>query len=123
MSKVPGGGPATINGILYQMLWSLMRAVRMGVKDPEIDEHNRPVKALLILEPIGGGGDLQQIEGSSRIVEHLKADSTPGPWSLADVVRDVLPDLYLAIDDSCYDTSYRFVTEGHIGRRGCPVRS
>ena len=116
MAHVPRGSAATINGILYQMLWSLMSAVRMGLRDPKFDENNRPIKAMLVLEPVGGGGDLQQIEGVSRVVEQLKADSRPGSWSLTRVVRDVLPDLYLAIDDRFPDTSYRFVTEGAHGR-------
>ena len=90
----------------------------MGVQNSELDEHARPIKALLVLEPIGGGGDLQQIEGVRRIVEQLKADSSPGPWSLTVVVREVLPDLYLAIDDRYPDTDYRLVTEGRIGRWG-----
>jgi hypothetical protein len=116
MAKVPPGGPATINGVLYQMLWSLLRAVKLQTREYVADAFGQPSRAILILEPIGGGGDLQRVEGPKRAVEQLKADSSRGTWSLTDVVRDVLPDLYLAVDDEFPDTVFRFVTEGKIGR-------
>ena len=116
MVKVPSGGPANINGVLLQMLWSLLRAARLNASRCVADESTGQVAAAtLILEPIGGGGDLQEI-GTRRVVEQVKASPGDGTWSLAVVIQDVIPDLYLAIDDGASDTAYRFVTEGRIGR-------
>jgi hypothetical protein len=116
MSAPPAGGPATINGIIYQMLWSLLRAVRLYTKECDKDPQNGSVqRALLILEPLKGGGDIQQIQGPQRIVEQLKARSDGGTWSLREVIEEVLPDLYLAYDPTKPDTEYRFVTEGRMG--------
>lgn len=32
MTSPPAGGPATVNGVLYQILWSLLRALKMQNK-------------------------------------------------------------------------------------------
>ncbi|WP_397570430.1 hypothetical protein [Schlesneria sp. T3-172] len=114
--SVPAGGPATINGILYQMLWSLLRAVRLYTLDCDKDSKSGSIqRALLVLEPLRGGGDLQQVRGPARIVEQLKARSDEGTWSLREIIEEVLPDLYLAYDSSKPETEYRFVTEGRMG--------
>ena len=69
----------------------------------------------LILEP-SSGGDQQAIYPGLRVVTQLKARSTGGSWSLQEIVRGVLPDLYRAVDDAQPDTQYQFVTEGEQGR-------
>jgi hypothetical protein len=105
------GGSATANGILYQILGTLGRAVdislRAHVEGEDIGH------AILVIEPIGGGGDLQILRNRSRIVEQWKSRTTNRPWSLNDLITDVLPDLFCAVDGDV--KAYRFVTEGRIG--------
>ena len=92
---VPAGGPATIYGILYQMLWCLLQAAKVHVEEfARIPETSIPDRARLVLEPEGGGGDIQQ---GPRVVQ-LKAKTDEGPWSLQEVIAKVLPDLYRAVD-------------------------
>jgi hypothetical protein len=119
MSSPPRGGSATVNGILYQMLWSLLRALKMHIRECDRSPLDNSIeRAVLILEPSQGGGDVQEWAGRRRIVEQLKAKSGGGTWSLTDVVKEVLPDLYLARDAAFPETEYRFVTEGRMGRWG-----
>jgi hypothetical protein len=114
---IPAGGSATINGVLYQLLWSLLRAARLSVTTCDRDEENDRLRsAILVLEPLGGGGDLQEIGTASRIVEQVKARSGGSTWSLSEVVEEVLPDLYCAVGPDELASTYRFVTEGRIGR-------
>ena len=70
------------------------------------------IQVILRLEPIGGGGDLQEISAAGTIVEQVKARSDGGAWSLREVIDGVLPDLYRADPPA---TSYRFITEGKRG--------
>lgn len=65
-----------------------------------------------------GGGDLRVEIESGRIVEQWKARSDGGTWSLAELIDEVLPDLYRAVDGSALDSTavYRFVTERRRGR-------
>lgn len=51
-------------------------------------------------------------------MKQWKARSDGGTWSLAELIDEVLPDLYRAVDGSALDSSvvYRFVTEGRRGR-------
>jgi hypothetical protein len=114
---VPAGGPSTINGVLYQMLWSLLRATKLHVSDCSTDsETGAPAKATLTLEPIGGGGDIQEYGALSRLVDQVKSRPSGSTWSLREVVEDVLPDLYRAVDTGDCHSLYRFVTEGRMGR-------
>lgn len=51
--SVPAGGPGTINGVLYQLLWSLatlggLRATDQRIVDDRLDS------ITLIVEPSGG---------------------------------------------------------------------
>jgi hypothetical protein len=117
MTNVPPGGPSAINGVLYQMLWTLLRTTHLHASGCVPDEQTGQItQATLRLEPSGGGGDLQEIGQSSKVVQQLKARSDEGTWSLTEVVEGVLPDLYLAVDLAFPDTAYEFVTEGRIGR-------
>ncbi|MGO9598553.1 MAG: hypothetical protein ACLP7Q_11240 [Isosphaeraceae bacterium] len=120
MSAVPPGGPSTINGVLYQMLWTLLRTMEIHARNCPPDARSGEILgATLILEPRGGGGDLQETGESGRTVQQLKARSGGGTWSLREVVETVLPDLYLAVDLEQPETSYVFITEGRIdGWRG-----
>lgn len=111
-SPTPKGGPSTINGVLFQMLWSLLRAgtIEASCKwDPTSSEIS---SATLVLEP-SNGGDLQIHSAGSREVEQMKTRTTGDSWSIKELVDDVLPDLYRAIDLSIPNTRFRFVTDGH----------
>ena len=116
MCATPAGGPSTINGVLYQMLWCLFRATRLHISSCTLDENTREItQASIRLEPSGGGGDLQEITGDRKVVAQLKARSDQGTWSLREVVEEVLPDLYLAIEAGPASADYQFITEGRIG--------
>ena len=115
MSSVPAGGPSTINGVLYQMLWALHRLGTLTAKSAVVDDSTGQLTDVtIVLEPVDGG-DQQEIQGSRRIVEQIKSRSSLRTWSLQEVIREVLPDLYRAVDLACPDTTYRFVTEGQPG--------
>jgi hypothetical protein len=113
MATVPAGGPSTVNGILYQLLYSLLTLGSFRATGQRLAE-GRLEQATLILEP-SSGGDQQTISAGKRVVTQLKARSTAGPWSLQELVREVLPDLYLAVDERQPDTEYQFITEGRRG--------
>ena len=72
-------------------------------------------EALLVLEPAGGGGDLRVTTDVTE-VEQLKAKSDGGTWSLQTIIREVLPDLFLAVEDRGSARRFRFITEGRMGR-------
>ena len=38
MASIPAGGPSTINGVLYQMLWALHRLGALTAFSPEVDD-------------------------------------------------------------------------------------
>jgi hypothetical protein len=119
MTRVAPGGPSIINGVLYQILWTLLKTTQLHASACVADEQTGQItQATLRLEPVGGGGDVQEIVNSRRLVQQLKAKSDEGTWSLTEVVKSVLPDLYLAVDLSKPDANYEFVTEGRIGRWG-----
>src|SRR5438874_762015 len=110
MPPIPHGGPSAVNGVLYQMLYSLLtlggfRAVGHRLGDGRLEQ------VTLVLEP-STGGDQQALYPGVRVVTQLKARSTGGAWSLQEIVRGVLPDLYRAVDRTHPNTQYQFVTEG-----------
>src|SRR5579871_5526013 len=114
MSPSPAGGPATINGIVYQLLWSLLRSSQIHVERTDLSpDATSGTSVTLILEPVGGGGDIQEHTPDGRRIQQLKAGTHS--WSLQDIVADVLPDLYLEVDIDRSERSYEFVTEGWRG--------
>ncbi|HUY90826.1 MAG TPA: hypothetical protein VMV10_18975 [Pirellulales bacterium] len=113
--RVPPGGPATINGVLYQLLWSLLRASRAHFITPAIIKGGRMEAVTILVEPAGGGGDLVLTEGKRRYVEQIKARPDGSTWSLREIVEDVIPDLYIAAASNANDTDFRFITEGRMG--------
>ena len=116
-NSVPPGGPGTINGVLYQMLWSLFRSASLHVSGCTVAEDSGEItRGFIRLEPIGGGGDVQELLENRRIVAQLKARPDQRSWSLREVVEDVLSDLYLAVDPAFPNTEYQLVTEGRMGR-------
>lgn len=108
------GGSATIYGILYQILGSLDWAVGLRLQDAVVED-GELLQARLIVEPAGGGGDLQvKLPGGMRIVEQWKSRRTRKQWTVKELIADVLPDLYLAVPwpETPGGEVYRFVTEG-----------
>ena len=106
------GGPAAINGFLYQILQHLswMLDVRLSGRLAGQDVKD----ARLILEP-HIGGDAQALTSGLYLVEQYKtrADKT---WPLSEVM-DVLRNLRQAVSPSLPDNArYRFVTDGRPGR-------
>lgn len=114
MPPVPPGGPSTVNGVLYQMLYSLLTLGGFRVVGHRLEE-GRLEQVTLVLEP-SSGGDQQAFYPGLRVVTQLKARSTGGAWSLQEIVRGVLPDLYRAVEPARTDSQYQFVTEGERGR-------
>ncbi|MDQ5858119.1 MAG: hypothetical protein M3542_07590, partial [Acidobacteriota bacterium] len=101
------GGPANINGILYQALQSLGWVARFTLS-------GTGEGTLLIAEP--KGGDLEVRYPFQRTISQFKASDKVGTWSLTELIDQVLPDLYLAVDTkNAQKASYVFVTEGRIG--------
>ena len=110
------GGSATISGILYQILGTVHWAASIQLRaQPAADDLS---EAQLIIEPAGGGGDIQVDSPKCRIVEQWKAKSDRGTWSMRELVDEVFPDLYRAVDflHPAPHSVYRFVTEGRRGR-------
>jgi hypothetical protein len=114
MPPVPPGGPSNVNGVLYQMLYSLLTLGGFRAVGPQL-QNGRLDQLTLVLEP-SSGGDQQVFYPCVRVVTQLKARSTGGSWSLQEVVRGVLPDLYRAVELVQLNSEYQFVTEGEQGR-------
>ncbi len=111
---VPAGGPATVNGVVYQMLWSLLQAARLHVRTLNEPDAQSYASATLVLEPRGGGGDLVLQTDRRRIIQQVKARPDGQAWSLRSVLEEVIPDLYLAADGGG-ESRFQFITEGSIG--------
>lgn len=120
-TSVEPGGPANINGILLQVLWTLFQSVEIRFLASSTDESGSLSEATIEVEP-SAGGDLVVRRDGKRYVEQLKARSSGNAWSLQDVVTKVFPDLYLAVDLQQPDTLYRFVTESPAGRWSAAAR-
>jgi hypothetical protein len=98
------------------MLWCLFRTASLHVQDCRLDEEGEAILAArLRLEP-SEGGDVEEHSDGRRVVVQLKSRPDCGTWSLREVVEDVLPDLYKAVDPQTPQTEYRLVTEGRMGR-------
>jgi len=108
------GGTATIHGVLFQILGSMKWACELAL-DAQLNEDGELDSAQLILEPIGGG-DLLVERPTGRVVEQWKSRRSDRAWTLREIVTDVLPDLYSAVDPQRLGlpTSYRFRAEGTI---------
>lgn len=106
------GGPAAINGFLYQILhhlgWITEVSLSGTIDGAMIDD------ARLVLEPRNGGDARAEATGV-YIVEQYKSRKN-GTWSVKDIVS-VLADLRKAIPSQCPAYArYRFVTDGQEGR-------
>jgi hypothetical protein len=107
----PVGGAATNKGIWFQALWIVLQAARSRLKASSTGDENAVVR--IVLEPSGGDVRIEHV--TSRRIVQLKVKSA-GTWSLKDVVTEVLPDLYKAVDLNDPDATYEFVTEGRQGQ-------
>ena len=106
------GGPAAINGFLYQILHHIG-----WVADVRLDRADQEVKnARLVLEPRNGGDARAEAPGQ-YLVEQYKTRAN-GTWSLTKV-ETILHDLRKAVPPSLPENAlYRFVTDGRAGRLG-----
>lgn len=106
------GGPAAINGFLYQIIhhlrW-LADVTLSGTLDGQVIED-----ACLILEPRDGGDARAEAYGT-YLVEQYKTRKD-GTWSISDIVQ-VLCNLRKAVPSPRpVNARYRFVTDGCAGR-------
>lgn len=98
------------------MLWCLLRALRLDVTSVEEDEDGQIRHVVLRLEP-RSGGDVEELGPTRRVIQ-LKTRSGGRTWSLRDVIVDILPDLYKAVELGTDDSAYDFVTDAEMGRWG-----
>jgi hypothetical protein len=110
------GGSATIYGVLYQLLGTVHWASKIQYFAERQGEDLTDVR--LTIEPSDGGGDVRIVSSECRIVEQWKAKSGSGTWSVRQLVEEVFPDLYRAVETGALDRrcTYRFVTEGRRGK-------
>lgn len=109
MSLTPDpGGSAALYGFLYQLCQHLKWIADACLLS--LDEANDSV--MFVFEP-RSGGDAQR-QGVEYVVEQYKTRN--GPWSLNEILRDVLPDLRRAAKGPMTDkATYRFITNGWGG--------
>lgn len=110
-AKTQPGGPAAINGFLYQILHHIDWLARVRLTGAL--RGSRVEGPLLVLEP-RGGGDAKASAAGLYLVEQYKT-RTRGTWSLT-ALNGVLEDLRKAVDCSRTKARYRFVTNGRAGR-------
>jgi hypothetical protein len=106
------GGPAAINGFLYQILHHLGWLAKASLSEER--HHGDPEDMRLILEPMQGGDARAEATGA-YLVEQYKTRHD-GTWSVSDVIA-ILGGLYKAVPASRPPHArYRFVTDGRPGR-------
>jgi len=110
---VQRGGPAAINGFLYQILSHLGWLASVSITG-RISATDLPGEACIVLEPKDGGD--ARLEGHGvYLVEQYKVrpDST---WAVQAIIDDVLPDLRTSVPEPpLANGRYRFVTDGRKG--------
>jgi hypothetical protein len=107
------GGPAAINGFLYQILHHLGWLADIELTGKVAGEDVR--HACLVLEPLDGG-DARLESVGIRLVEQYKTRPA-GTWSLRNIIEDVLSDLRQSVPEPLHRAGrYRFVTDGRLGR-------
>lgn len=108
------GGPAAINGFLFQFLQHLGRIAEVKISGELIDA-DLTGDACLILEP-SNGGDARIESDGQYIVEQYKV-RTGRTWSTNTIIDKVLMDLRKSITNPPRSMArYRFVTDGHEGK-------
>lgn len=111
---VQTGGPAAINGFLYQILSHLGWLAEIRIKR-RISGTDVPEDMCLVLEPKDGGDARCEAAGIYLVEQYkVRPDST---WSVQTIIDDVLPDLRSAVPETpVSNAKYRFVTDGRAGR-------
>ena len=105
------GGPAAINGFLYQILHHIEWIADIKLEGRLAGQEVK--NALLRLEP-RNGGDAQAEVSDQYLVEQYKTRAN-GTWALTDV-ENILRDLRKAVPSSLpANAHYRFVTDGRAG--------
>lgn len=109
------GGPAAINGFLYQILHHLAWIANIELTGKLAEED--VIDARLIFEP-RDGGDARCESVKVRLVEQYKVKTGGDIWSVREIIKQVLPDLRKAVPE-CYSKKelYRFVTDGRGKRK------
>ena len=106
------GGPAAINGFLYQILHHIEWIADVKLEGKLADQEVK--NALLVLEP-RNGGDARAEAPDQYLVEQYKTRANRA-WRLTDV-ETILRDLRKAVPPSLpANAYYRFVTDGRAGR-------
>jgi hypothetical protein len=111
------GGRWALTGFLYQLLGGLGHIGHAAISEARF-QGNALHSLQLTLEP-ESGGDLQLHDDSGRIVEQYKSRDGQRPWSTADVIENVLPDLYKAVrlEPAVPASRYRFVSNGRVAAK------
>ncbi|MBF0628726.1 MAG: HEAT repeat domain-containing protein [Magnetococcales bacterium] len=109
------GGPAAINGFLYQILNHLGWLANLKLSGTLSGQNVQD--ACLVLEP-RHGGDARHESSDFILVEQYKTRQND-TWSMKTIIEDVLPDLRKAVPepyDPAKKAKFRFVTDGRKGR-------
>jgi hypothetical protein len=110
----PPGGPAAINGFLYQILQHLGWIANVKLTGCVVDGVLAS-DACLVLEP-SNGGDARAESAAYFVVEQYKS-RRDGTWSVNTIIDEVLKDLRKAVPESVNRKAiYRFVTDGRPGK-------
>lgn len=105
------GGPAALNGFLYQIIQHLGWITDVTLSGTLHGEGFD--NACLVLEP-RAGGDARAELGNKHLVEQYKTRND-GTWAVLDI-ESVLKDLRKAVPSPLpLNASYRFVTDGRAG--------
>lgn len=114
------GGPAAINGFLYQILHHLawIADIELTGKIAGQDIAGQDVEeAILIFEPCDGGDARCEAE-KIRLTEQYKTRSND-TWSVDDIIKKVLPDLRKSVPEiHSGEELYRFVSNGSYSDSG-----
>lgn len=104
------GGRVNIAGILYQMLVSLSEGLEATITQCTIS----PDRSIVVLhvEPYDSG-DVQVLTRERRIIQ-IKMKSAHLSWTLGEIIRRVLPDLFRAAQAGASDRFF-FVTDNEVG--------
>ena len=112
----PPGGPAALNGFLYQILqhvgWITQAQLLKAIDGQALESDDWTV----VLEA-RSGADAQVDAKGIHVVEQYKVRAGQGTWSIAAMIDDVLRGLRRAVPTELPSQAiYRFVTDGRPGR-------
>jgi hypothetical protein len=111
---VQAGGPAAINGFLYQILNHLAWLADIRIVG-QVAGQRIQGDAYIVLEPSDGGD--ARCEGSNTYVVEQYKVRPGGTWSVNSIIDGVLPDLRKAVPEPISSNgAYCFVTDGRGGR-------